>query len=161
LRQQIYHYNNNTETGIPFNTVPDDAVQTPLQKVALNYTPSVTGLTNQNYGTSVLVRQNAFVMPPVAAYGSLINFYNSAQSTTGTVNVYIKAYSGVNAQVVNLQILNGTTPITTVTQALTTNPTIYKVISSQAVTDVRLALWNDDTTRNTNVYIQQIIVEYA
>jgi hypothetical protein len=160
LRQQIFHYNNNTEIGIPFNTVPDDAVQTPLQKVALTYTPSVTGLLNSNYGASVLVRQNAFVLPALASFGSLITFYNADLSTTGTVNIYIKAYASVNGQIVNVQRLNTTTPIATVTQALTTSSAVYKVFSAVSVTDVQISIWNNDTTNNGNAYIQQVIVEY-
>jgi len=161
LRQQIYHYNNNTEAGIPFNTVPDDAVQTPLQKVALNYTPSVTGLLNSNYGSSVLVKNNSFVLPALASYGSLITFYNSDVSITGTVNIYVKAYSNVNGQTITVQRRDSTTPIGTVTQALTTSSQVYKIFNAVSVSDVQISLWNGDTTNNGIAYIQQIIVEYS
>jgi hypothetical protein len=160
-RQKIYHNLNQTAGGIPFCTMPNQGIVVSRAVTPWVITPAVSGLLSVNYGSSVVVRGNAFLIPAIAALGSLVQFYDADNPVTGTVDIYITASTNTAGQTVSIQWLNGTTPIATATQALTTTKTSYKVFSAISVADLNLKVWNPDTVNNDTAFVYEIAVVYA
>jgi hypothetical protein len=164
FRQQIFHQNNQSESGFPFNTQSDDGVVFPKSISPWVFTPAVTSLGSGDYGASIYVKNNAFVVPPIASVGSLTS-WKPYSGLAGTFDVYLIGYAGVVNQVLNTQYGNGPfsapVPVSTSSITLTTTSARYLVFSAIAPTDLYLRFWNNDTTRNSNVFIEQIIVQYT
>lgn len=156
-RQKIFHQNNASEDGFPFNTLSDDSVIYPLNKYIWVLTPSNSSIQSGGNGSTIYVNNNEFVIPVI---GSPIYIQPKA-GVAGTVDVLIVAYSAVASQVLQTYWGNvAGTNIGNTNLTLTTTPAVYTAFSNIAPTSLILTIQNVDSTRNGNVFIQQIIVQY-
>lgn len=156
-RQKIFHQNNASEVGFPFNTQSDDSVIYPLNKYIWVLTPSNTSIQSGGNGVNIYVNNNEFVIPVVASP----IYIQPNPGVAGTVDVLIVAYAAVANQVLQTYWGNvAGTNIGNTDLTLTTTPAVYTAFSSIVPTSLILTIQNVDSTRNGNVFIQQIIVQY-
>jgi hypothetical protein len=156
-RQKIFHQNNASEAGFPFNTQSDDSVIYPLNKYIWVLTPSNTSISSGANGANIYVINNEFVIPVVANPV----YIQPKSGVAGTVDVLIVAYAAVANQV--LQTYWGNVAGTNIGNnnlTLTTTPTVYTAFNNISPTSLILTIQNNDAVRNGNVFIQQIIVQY-
>lgn len=153
IRKAIVHYGNFREDGFPFNTQAQAA--TLGNKVLFDATPSTyDNISNADYGASVLTRDNAYVLPALSSYGSLIDFTAMPRTIIGTVDACFYASSSVNGTALKVQFLDGGVPQANGSFALATVPKWYCWSSLPPTTGATFKMWNDDTVSNgvDNVY---------
>ena len=160
-RQKIYHITNQTEAGFPFCSLSDQSIVVARAVTPWVINTSTSGVLSGNFGTSVVVKNDAFVLPALGSFGSLIQLYDANNPLTGTVDIYITASTNTAGQTLSIQRLNGATPVGTVTQVLTTSKASYKVFTGVSVADLNLKIWNADTTNNDNVFLYEVVCAYA
>jgi hypothetical protein len=158
-RQLIYHANNSTEAGFPYCSTPDQS-QILGYKSAWQMSPSVLSLTNSDNGANIVIKNNAFVIPPVAAT-TPISFNNPNIVVTGSINGSVLAFSNTANQRLEYQILSGNTIVTTGYLTLTTTLAWYTIASAVSVTDLYVKFYNNDTTINSNANLMQININYV
>lgn len=156
-RQTIRHTGNSSEAGFPFNTIPDDMNIHGRFKSAWHMYPGTLGL---SAGGNPLTRvvNNKFVLP-----FSSTNYYlfrDQNDPITGNVNIYIKASSVITGDLLVCQRRNGSVPIATLNQALTTNPTWYQIFTDVAVNDLNMYFLNSAIGQQ-DIYLHELVVDYA
>ncbi|HDR9003214.1 TPA: hypothetical protein QDA99_002798 [Burkholderia vietnamiensis] len=156
IRQRIRYGGLTNPTGFPFNSIETiDGAAKNLAILSAN-TPSIT---SQNYGASVLVRENSFVLPPIVSAGSLMRFTPGAN---GTVNIGIIARTDAagGSQTLNYQLLNGTTVIANGTISITSSTYQYYALASNvSAANLQISLFNQDTTDGGNVFVRKVTVD--
>lgn len=156
-RQKIFHQNNASEAGFPFNTLSDDSVIYPLNKYIWVLTPSNSSIQSGGNGVNIYVKNNEFVIPVVVSP----IYIQPTTGVAGAVDVLIVAYSAVASQVLQTYWGNvAGTNIGNTNLTLTTTPAVYTAFNNISPTSLILTIQNADSTRNGNVFIQQIIVQY-
>ena len=158
-RQYIYHANNSSEAGFPFCSTADQS-QILGYKSIWQMSPSVFSLTNSDNGANIVIKNNAFVIPPVSAT-TPISFHNPNITVTGSVNAVVLAFSDTAGQILQFQTLSGNTIVGSSNLTLTTTPTWYAIASATSFTDLYVKFYNNDTTTNSNANIMQLNVNYA
>jgi hypothetical protein len=156
-RQKIFHQNNASDAGFPFNTQSDDSIIYPLNKYIWVLTPSNTSILSGANGVNIVVKDNAFVIPVIANPV----YVQPKAGVAGTVDILVIAYSAVASQV--LQVFWGNvfgTNIGSTNLTLTTTPAVYTAFSAISPTSLAITLQNTDATRNGNAFVQQIVVQY-
>lgn len=116
---------------------------------------------DQAHQPSIYLKCNSgdFVLPADAASNHYIEFSDwsgyPANSLTGTFTVYIVSAAAVNGQVMNWQLLDGASVISsgTITHGTANQMFGNAICTSQGFnTKFVLRVWNQDTTRNNVVY---------
>lgn len=140
--------------SMPFNSRASVEYQ---GRTAFVFSPNLPGLSNSDYGVSVKVDDGYFILPPVASYGSIITGTSGAN---GAFDISVEAQGGAAGQILSWQILDGSTPLVTGTQALTTSMAWYTLTTNQASTNLVIKFWNDDLVNNSNVNLKRAVAEY-
>ena len=158
LRQTIVHNGNYSDGGFPFNTQVSGS-GTFGNKVLFDATPSTAeNISNGDYAASLLIKNNAYVLPAISSYGSLIDFTNMSRTITGTVNACFYASTTVNGTSLYAQYLDGGVPISNTSFTLSTVPKWYCWNGLAPSTGATFKTWNQDTTNNGNDYLYELTV---
>jgi hypothetical protein len=155
-RQKIMEAGNAKSRLLPFSTAEPE--QPKSYPILWNFSPATTGLTTSDYGTSVRVVNGAFVLPEISSFGSLIKFKDAGNPITGTVDILVNAKAVNNGQELKVGRINESTPIATQAVALSQDYVWYKPFSGVAVTDLTVALFNDEPTPGDDISVRQIMV---
>lgn len=95
--------------GMPFNSI--DKANIGGKTIAL-MTPNTAGLTSNNYGSKVVIKDGSFVIPPIATAGSLLRF-SSEVGGLMDIGVVARTDAASGSQMLGFQLLDGPTVLST------------------------------------------------
>ncbi|MDA8428472.1 MAG: hypothetical protein M0T70_04380 [Geobacteraceae bacterium] len=159
-RAIVNYSGNDSENGtypnaFPFNSQPNYAAS---DKAAFVWTPDLPGLDySYNYNNNMLINGGSAVIPPLSGTGSIIQI---TTGVAGTVNISVIAKGSVTGQILNWQLSNGSTGISSGSVTLTTNFANYVLSTATPTTGLTVQFWNNDTTHNGNALIKSVSVTY-
>jgi hypothetical protein len=148
----------NGRLGIPYSSLDDPICD---GKTVCVISPSTGYVTADAYGNSLKVSltEKAWKFPAMPNYGSITSFY---PKLSGNFNIGVVAKASTSGQKLYIQRLNGETVLETINISLTDKYTYTQIpFTGNTHTDLKIKVFNDNTTSSYDLFIKKIVVDYA